>query len=51
LHLKVLSTSIAAVLEDSVISRSARTKDLRYVYCPSLFFIYKCIYYISWQNA
>jgi hypothetical protein len=28
----VLSTSIAAVLKDSVISRSARTKDLRYVY-------------------
>jgi hypothetical protein len=32
LHLKVLSTSIAAVLEDPVISISARTKDLRYVY-------------------
>jgi hypothetical protein len=28
----VLSTSIAAVLEDSMISRSAKTKDLRYVY-------------------
>jgi hypothetical protein len=41
----VLSTSIAAVLEDSVISRSARTKDMSTG--PSLFFIYKCIYYIS----